>query len=62
MVSTDVVLAQDFPHLAQQYRVESVPLAVIESAGAVRTVLGARPESFFRDALVSADREGAADA
>ncbi len=58
-MSTDVVLAQDFPELAQRYQAHSVPLTVIESAGAARTVLGARPESFFRDALVEADQEDA---
>ena len=68
-ISTDVVLAQDFPELAQRYRAQSVPLTVIESGNAVRTVLGARPEAVFRDALIEADRnagreadlEGAAD-
>jgi len=61
MVSTDVVLAQDFPELAARYQASSVPLTVIESAGAVRKVLGARPESFFREALVAADQEETPD-
>ncbi len=50
-----MVLARDYPGLARRYRLSSVPLTVIESEGASRSVLGARPEADFRDALLEAD-------
>ncbi len=59
-VSTDVVLVQEFPDLARAYAVSSVPLTVMEpvhdgvpATGQGVSVLGARPEEVFTDALVS---------
>jgi predicted DsbA family dithiol-disulfide isomerase len=57
-VTTDIVMVQEFPDLAQTYSVSSVPLTVIEpledGAGLVgegTSVLGAQAEGVFLAAL-----------
>lgn len=54
------MLVQEFPDLARAYAVSSVPLTVMEpvfggapAAGQGRSVLGARPEEAFVEALVA---------
>ena len=61
-MSAEVVLVQEFPDLARAYQVSSVPLTVIEPVSATAvggqgtSVLGARPESAFLEAVVEAGR------
>ena len=57
-MTTDIVMVQEFPDLAQTYSVSSVPLTVVEpvedGAGLVgqgTTVLGARGEEVFLSAV-----------
>jgi predicted DsbA family dithiol-disulfide isomerase len=54
-VQADVVEAQEFPHLARQYSVQSVPKTVINS---VVEVVGAVPEAaLLQRVLTAAGRE-----
>ena len=54
-VQADVMEAQEFPHLAGQYRVQSVPKTVINN---VVEVVGAVPEAaLLQRVLTAAGRE-----
>ena len=50
-VHADVVEAQEFPHLARQYSVQSVPKTVINN---VVEVVGAVPETVLLQRLLTA--------
>jgi hypothetical protein len=50
-VQADVVEAQEFPHLARQYSVQSVPKTVINS---VVEVVGAVPEAALLQRVLTA--------
>ena len=57
-ITTDIVMVQEFPDLAQTYSVSSVPLTVVEPLedgaglfGKGTSVLGAREEEVFLSAV-----------
>jgi hypothetical protein len=50
-VRVDVIEAQEFPHLARQYRVQSVPKTVINN---VVEVTGAIPEPVLLERILTA--------
>lgn len=57
-MTTDIVLVQEFPDLAQTYQVSSVPLTVVEPlegdtgvVGQGTSILGAQAESVFLAAV-----------
>lgn len=64
-ITTDVVLVQEFPDLAQAYQVSSVPLTVIEPLeggtgviGQGTSILGAQAESAFVSAVTEVGAGG----
>ena len=64
-VSTDIVLVQEFPDLAQAYQVSSVPLTVVEPLaegagvqGQGTSILGAQAEAVFLSALAEVGGTG----
>lgn len=65
-MTTDIIMVEEFPDLAQTYSVASVPLTVIEPlengtglVGQGTKVLGAQAEEVFLSALSEVDRIGA---